>query len=161
QVISGLLSMQSDLTNDAATLAALKESENRVRAMALIHERLYQTDNFAEVDQAEYLDDLSRIIFRSFGAPLNVLVSVTGSMGRVPMDVAIPLGLIVNELLTNSLKYAFPDGRQGRIEIELSREERRGLLSYRDDGIGLPPGFDLETSSSLGTRLVFMLTRQL
>jgi two-component sensor histidine kinase len=161
-VISGLLTMQADASGDPAALAALRESGSRVRAMALIHERLYQSDQFADVDQREYLDDLSRVIFRTFGAPENVTVAVTGSMGRVPMDAAIPIGLIVNELLTNSLKYAFPHGRGGRIEIALAREPGGDArLSFGDDGVGLPPGLDLEKTASLGTRLVFMLARQL
>jgi two-component sensor histidine kinase len=161
-VIGGLLAMQSEASGDPATLAALRESESRVRAMSLIHERLYQSDRFADVDQREYLEDLSRIIFRAFGAPPGVSVTVTGTMGRVPMDAAIPLGLIVNELLTNSLKYAFPGGRHGRVGIQLSREAGDELrLSFRDDGVGMPPGLDPEKATSLGTRLVLMLTRQL
>jgi len=163
QVISSLLRMQSDLLKDSEASAALKESEQRVVSMALIHERLYGSRHMDRIDFAEYTHILVGDLFYSYTGSAD---HVTGRLNITPVlldvDQAIPCGLILNELVTNALKYAYPPGKSGEVVIELG-ETPAGLvtLSVSDDGVGLPAGFDWQESQSMGLTTVDLLAKQI
>jgi len=162
QVISSLLSLQSEYLKDAEMVKIFKESQNRVKSMALIHEKLYQSRNLAEIDFGDYLRELTTQLVRSYGIGTHG-VQLNVNTGRVllAVDRAIPCGIIVNELVTNALKYAFPDGRSGRIDVDLHPVGAdRVRLTVRDNGVGIPAHVDVTTSDSLGLTLVRMLAEQ-
>jgi two-component sensor histidine kinase len=131
--------------------------------MALIHEMLYQTEDLAEIDFGAYLRTLIPALIRSYGTnAVRVSHEIIAAAIPVRTETAVPLGLIVNELITNSLKHAFPSRRAGRISIEFRKlEEKAFSLIVRDDGVGLPEGFSIEKTSTLGLRLVGMMAGQL
>ena len=131
--------------------------------MAVLHELLYRSGNVAEVDLAAYLEALARHVFGSL-APSGRRIELALSLAptRVEIDVAVPCGLLVNELISNSLKHAFPDQRSGTISVELSQlQDGRLHLVVRDSGVGLPAAFELKHATSLGLQLVSDLARQL
>jgi PAS domain S-box-containing protein len=164
QVISSLLSLQSRQVTDTTTLELLRESQNRVRSMALIHEKLYQSGDLARVDFTEYVRNLTTHLFRSYKAsPAAISLSIeTAPDLRLSLDTAIPCGLIVNELVSNALKHAFPDGRAGEINIAFDRAGAEQYhLRVSDNGVGFPDGFDFRQSNSLGLQLVHTLIDQL
>jgi two-component sensor histidine kinase len=163
QVISSLLNLQSAKILDPETKDILRESQNRVRTMALIHEKLYQSTDLAQVDFASYLRSLVNFLSQSYhGKSDNVSIDVDAQNVMLDIDTAIPCGLIVNELVSNSLKYAFPDNRRGQIKLDC-RHGNNGnyVLTVSDDGVGLPEGFDIAKTPSLGHKLVVSLTNQL
>lgn len=162
QVISSLLNLQAEYLTDEGMLRILKESQSRVKSMALVHEKLYQSNNLAEIDFGDYVRELVMQLFRSYGLQKDVVqVAITTDAISLGVDRAIPAGIIVNELVTNALKYAFPNGRTGTILVEL-RSIAAGVirLTIRDDGVGLPKGLQLSNPGSLGLTLVHMLTDQ-
>lgn len=163
QVVSSLLGLQSRTVEDAATRKMFQDSQNRVHSMALIHETLYQSESLSAINFPAYIDQLTAHLFRSYGVDSNS-VQITASIDqlRLTIDTAVPCGLIINELVSNCLKYAFPGGRNGRIRIEMREDEdRRVRLKVSDDGIGLPEGLNPATTKSLGLRLVRTLADQL
>jgi two-component sensor histidine kinase len=163
QVISSLLSLQAMNVQDQTLLEMLRDSENRVRSMALVHERLYRSQDLAHVDFAEYVQGLTSHLFRSYrldGRGIRLTVDIAD----VPLtvDVAVPCGLILNELVSNALKHAFPNGHGGEIRVELHEEdEGRVALMVKDDGVGFPADVDFRHTESLGLQLVNTLARQL
>lgn len=161
QIISSLLSLQADALNDPRDHALFKESEGRVRSMALIHERLYKSADLARVDFRDYVESLVTSLFFSYQQP-GVMSDLDVCDARLPLDTAIPVGLIINELVSNALKHAYPDGRTGTVTIAM-REEESGLLHLivHDDGVGLRDDIDPDTAKTLGLNLVSILTRQL
>jgi two-component sensor histidine kinase len=163
QVISSLLNLQKAQTRDAPTISGLQECQNRVRVMALIHEKLYQSENLAQVDFSTYLRSLTDHLARTY--PVNsriASIQVQAEEIALDLDTAIPCGLIVNELVSNSLKYAFPDGKPGRIDVSFrARQEGNYSLAVGDDGVGLPPGLDARNCPSLGLKLVALLVQQI
>ncbi len=163
QVISSLLHLQSKQIKDPETLSIFLESQHRVRSMALVHERLYQSEDLSGVDAAEYFRDLVSYLHRSYGATSGqVSLNVDVAPVSLGIDVAIPCGLIISELISNALKHAFPDGRQGQILVYLRMgQDGRCTLVVSDDGIGLPEDLDLERTESLGLHLVNRLVAQL
>jgi PAS domain S-box-containing protein len=163
QVVSSLLGLQSRTVADSATRKMFQESQNRVHSMALIHESLYKSENLSEIDFPKYIEQLAAHLFRSYGAdPVRVKISAMIDDLRLPIDTAVPCGLIINELVSNSLKYAFPEGRSGEIRIAMREEENRCIrLKVSDNGIGLPAGVDFTSTKSLGLRLVHTLADQL
>ncbi len=162
QIVASLFNLQSRYIVDQKVLEAIRESQNRVRAMALVHERLYRSENAASVDMKEYLTYLGGQVFHFYGVkPSQIKLSLTMPEIRLDVDSVIPLGLIVNELLSNSLKHAFPNGRKGTISVIGECGDQEILLVFSDDGVGFPPGFDWKNSPSLGLRLVISLVRQL
>jgi PAS domain S-box-containing protein len=163
QVISSLLKLQSRYTQDSKTLDMLKESQNRVRSMALIHEKLYQSSDLARIDFADYIQNLAKNLLYSYSIHASaVKVKVIVDKVSLNLDTAIPCGLLINELISNALKYAFPDGRQGKIWVEFSEVEgEQFLLTVRDNGIGFPADIDFRNTVSLGLRLACSLTAQL
>jgi two-component sensor histidine kinase len=165
QTISSLLNLQSAHIEDEQVLGAVVESKNRVRSMALIHQKLYQGDNLVSIEMKEYLETLCGNLIKSFGKNADK-VSLNCSMDAIELDVdtAIPIGLIINELITNTMKYAFPDGRAGQIEVSLThlQEEDVLLLSVKDDGVGMSEQLQPdERRTNFGSHLVNLLTMQL
>ncbi len=162
QIIVSLFNLQSRYISDQKVLDVIRESQSRVRAMALVHERIYRSENVASVDLKEYLTFLGEQVFHYHGVkPSQIKLCLTMPEIRLDVDTGIPLGLIVNELLSNSLKHAFPDGRKGTISILFSTCDENISLVFSDDGVGFPAGLDWKNSPSLGLRLIISLVRQL
>jgi two-component sensor histidine kinase/CheY-like chemotaxis protein len=162
QVIASLLRLQAGVFEDGALSIALRESQNRVESMAMIHEQLYQTGDLREVDLAEHASLLLNNLLHSYGVDDG---RIAGHVTMVPLqlgvDRAIPAGLILNELVSNALKHAFPDGRRGSIWIEGTRHAGRIGFEVRDDGRGIARNSDGPPRKSLGLEIVSILTRQL
>lgn len=163
QVISSLLKLQSGYINDQQTLALFGDSQNRVKAMALIHEKLYQSSDLAKIPVFEYIHQLADNLVNSYALKANnIKLKICIDNLFLDVDTAIPCGLIINELLSNSLKYAFPNNKTGQIDIEFKLMESEKLsLKISDNGVGLPENFQLEETESLGLQLVSNLTEQL
>lgn len=164
QIISSLLSMQIRRLTDRESIEKIEETRRRVQAMALIHEKLYQSESFARLDLALYLKELSEMVFKTYQKKLlNIALKVECAPVGVSVEKALPCALIVNELISNSLKYGFPQRRRGggNIWLRLNQNEGRVYLEVGDDGDGLPPDFDLEKTRSLGLKLVNSLVQQL
>ena len=164
QIVSSLLRLQSGRIDNAEAKAALLDMQNRMRSMALIHEHFYQSDNLAAVDFTAYLKSLCTQLFHTLvTTPGTIRLHLDIAPVRLDIDKAIPCGLLVNELVTNALKHAFPDGRCGELRVELQElENGQGCrLRVADNGVGLPPDFDLKQVPSLGLKLVTDLARQL
>jgi PAS domain S-box-containing protein len=161
-VIGSILSLQSQYVNDKKALEVFQECQNRVKAMSLIHSKLYQSKDLAHIDLSFYFKELTENLFMTYQVNSEGL-TIKQDIDFIKLDIntSIPLGLILNELVSNALKYAFPEGRQGVLEIGLRRENGQMIFTVADDGVGLPEGFDLSQSSSLGLQLVNGLVRQL
>jgi two-component sensor histidine kinase/PAS domain-containing protein len=162
QVIASLLYLQSDHLKDPEDVALFEDTQNRVKSMALVHESLSRTGDLAHFNFAHYIESLTTHLFQSHVAEVS-RISLDMELDEIAFDVdtAIPCGLILNELLTNALKYAFPDGRSGNIHITLRAAAEQVTLRVRDTGIGVPAGFDFRNTESLGLQLVGMMTEQL
>jgi PAS domain S-box-containing protein len=163
QVTSSLLRLQAAAVADAPTREMFEETENRIRSMALVHEKLYQSTNLSRIDFADYVRSLGDLLFRSSAInPENVTLVVSGPETFLSIEVAVPCGLIVNELLSNALKHAFPENRRGQIRVQLdARPDNWTCVSIRDDGIGFPMNFDLARTGTLGLQLVHALVQQI
>jgi PAS domain S-box-containing protein len=163
QIIHSLLNMQSRRSKDPRILDALRESQNRVRTMALIHERLYRSTDLSEIDFKEYISRLVGELYLSFGVNADQLrLELELQPVRLGIDIAIPCGLIVNELVSNSLKHGFPGGRRGRLKLSLvAVEDGTVRLAIGDDGAGLPADLDFRKTETLGLQLVCTLVDQL
>ncbi|WP_250124130.1 PAS domain S-box protein [Chroococcidiopsis sp. CCMEE 29] len=163
QIISSLLKLQSGYIKDKHTLEMFKDSQSRIRSMALIHEKLYQSQDLSKVDFAEYITNLAANLFRSYELdPTAINSSLNVESIFLEIDVAVPCGLIINELVSNSLKYAFPDRRKGEIRIHLHSDNQHEIkLIVGDNGIGLPKDFDFQKTGTLGLQLVNNLVEQL
>jgi len=163
QVVSSLLGLQSRAIPDERLRKMFLESQNRIHSMALLHECLYQSENLSRIDFPDYIRQLASHLFHSYGVPAErIHLRTELDQLSLSMDAAVPCGLIINELVSNSLKYAFPDGREGEVRIEL-REYQPGFakLVVADNGIGLSGDIDWVTARSLGLRLVRSLAEQL
>jgi two-component sensor histidine kinase len=161
QIIHSLLDMQATRLADHVAREALRDSQNRVQSMALIHQTLYQSKDFAEVDFRKFLDTLVHHLQVSYHRE-DVQIEVEGDPMRLVIGRAIPCGLIVNELVTNAIKHGFPDGRGGTVRIRVRRLPADEIeLSVVDDGVGLPPDLDITQVDSLGMQLVLLLSEQL
>ena len=163
QIISSLINMQLRNLEPGPSGDALVECQTRVQAIALIHEQLYRSQNYAQIPFADYVRGLANNVFAATGSSSS-RVSLDLALDDVALavDQAIPCGLVLNELITNSLKHAFKDGRSGRVRVELRRlSEERCRVSVEDDGTGLPEGMDISKSPSLGLQLVRTLAEQL
>jgi two-component sensor histidine kinase len=163
QTISSLLRLQAASIQDPNVRDALQESQNRVRVMSLIHEKLYKSSTLTQINFAEYIRDLSADLFQVY-SPLSGSICLDVDIDDVELSIetAIPCGLIVNELVCNALQHAFSPGSSGEIKISLtSSTPDHYQLKVQDNGIGLPANFDLRQTRSLGLQIVFALTRQL
>jgi two-component sensor histidine kinase len=163
QIISSLLEIQSDAIVDASAKSSFRECQNRISSLALVHEQLYQSSDFASVDLAEYISNLVTQLFNSFVEdPGRITLEIDTEKVILNIDRSIPCGLIVNELISNSLKYAFPDNRAGKITVRLKADPEGWItLTVADNGVGLPADFDFRNTHSLGLQLVHMLIKQL
>jgi PAS domain S-box-containing protein len=163
QIVSSLLYLQAAKTEHPGAVSALKESRARVKSMALIHERLYQSPNLASVDMGGYTRNLVFDLYHSYRTQESS-VRLTTNIEDITLGIteAIPCGLIINELISNALKHAFPEGREGEITIELVKEgANRTTLTVSDNGIGFPEQVDWLNSPSLGLTLINSLVGQL
>jgi PAS domain S-box-containing protein len=163
QVISSLISMQVRRLDEGKAREALDECQVRVQAIALIHEKLYQSRDCSRVAFSEYVRSVASNVFHATGtAPSRVKLELAIDDVTLAVDRAIPCGLVLNELITNALKHGFKDGRSGNVRVELTQLDGGRLrLAVHDNGVGLPAGFTLQTSESLGVRLVSTLSKQL
>lgn len=161
QVISSILNLQSSFIEDKKTLSILQESRNRVRTMAIIHENLYRTEDFSSINFSNYIDNLTGNLISSYR--INEEINLVKTLQEVDLvlDQAIPCGLIVNEIITNSLKYAWKQNEKGSIFISLKEEKNVVCLEISDDGIGLPFDFNEAITDTLGLQLVTTLIEQL
>jgi len=160
QVISSLLRMQSRFIKDEESMRMFMESQNRVRSMALIHEKLYQSDDLANINSRQYISSLMGNLAHSYRTEGKVKIKLDIQDQLLDVNLAIPVGLIVNELVSNSMKYAF-NGKAGEIELLMGKEKNKYELIVKDNGIGFPEGFDPNKTDSLGMQLVTALTRQI
>jgi len=163
QVISSLLNLQSKGIKDSADAEIFKECRNRVKSMVFIHEKLYKSKDFAHIDFSDYVRTLTNSLFHSYGVAaesLELLISVDDNIS-LGVDRAIPCGLIINELVSNSLKYAFSSGGSGRITIRVAYSGGEYLLEVADNGRGFPAEVDFRNTQSLGMQLVITLVDQL
>jgi len=163
QVISSLISLQLRPIHDPVSREALQACQSRVQAISLIHTMLYQSKDYANVPFSEYARTLAGNIFSALvTVPGNISLDLAIDNVALPVDKAIPCGLILNELITNALKHGFPEGRRGTIRVELARAGGSQLqLSVADNGVGMPRGIDIRQTQSLGMHLVCALAEQL
>jgi PAS domain S-box-containing protein len=163
QITASLLMLQSGFIENKQVLKTLGESQNRIQSMALVHETLYQSEDLAQVDFADYVQKLTKHLFRSYDAdPGTITLQVNADSVLLNIDAVVHCGLIINELLSNALKYAFPDGQTGQIRIDLHPgDDEQLLLVVSDNGVGLPAKVQFRQAESLGLQLVEMLAEQL
>ena len=161
QVISSILNLQSSFIDDEKTLSILQESRNRIRSMAIIHENLYRTEDFSSINFSNYLHNLTTNLIASYRIQAEVKLEVDLKEIDMVLDQAIPCGLLVNELITNSLKYAWKPKEIGTITLNLSEEKGQIILFIGDNGIGLPMEFEKMNTDTLGLQLVLTLVEQL
>jgi two-component sensor histidine kinase len=161
QVISSLLSIQSSRIKDGHALTVFKESQNRVKTIAAIHQKLVRSSDLAHIDIADYIRNLVESVLRSYGVDGSaVQLDINVEDLRLGIDTAIPCALIINELVTNSLKHAFPGGRRGQLGVELRANGADDFhLTVRDDGTG--GNFAIDNADSIGLQIVKALTEQL
>ena len=157
-IISSLLSLQKNTLDNQIAREALQDSQNRVQSMSMIHERLYRSDNLSAIDLKAYLTELGRTIFQNYSISNKVQFKVEAENIMIGAKQASPVGLVVNELIANCLKYAFVDDREGEILLELKSKNENGVeIAISDNGIGIPEGFNLQNADSLGLKLIKML----
>lgn len=163
QVLSSLLSLQSDYIADPAALDAVIEGRNRVQSMGLLHQKLYMGDHLSAVNVREYIQDLINHLGETFGVNRKINFELDIRVEQFDIDTAIPLGLIINELVTNSLKYAFPDQKNGKITIQLWLEKPTQLLVLKvaDNGVGLQENHEHSNATNFGTDLIKVLSKKL
>ncbi len=163
QMVSSLLSLQTKNTRSKAAIEALEEGKSRVKAMALIHQKLYQNDDLSVIEMQGYIESLVnsvQSVFKKGGHNINITIDAEGV--ELDIDRAIPFGLILNELVSNSFKYAFPEGSEnGKIYIHLRKTGEQGYFEYTDNGVGLPDDSEERANSSMGIRLMNRLVNQL
>jgi len=162
QIISSLINLQSDYATDDVTIKMFEDSKNRIRSMALIHEKLYQSEDISIIDFSSYIKSLTSKLLEFYGLKTRLIsINVISEDITLSIDSAIPCGLIVNELVSNSIKHAFPEMRKGNINIGMHKIGDVNVLSVEDDGVGFPEEIDFRSSESLGLQIVQTLTLQL
>ncbi|HVP95391.1 MAG TPA: histidine kinase dimerization/phosphoacceptor domain -containing protein [Methanoregulaceae archaeon] len=161
QVVSALIELQIHYMKDINSINTLRDSQNRIRTMALIHETLYRSHDLARVEFPTYIKKLVNALFDSYNVKEET-ISMVYHIDPIELDVdtAVHCGLIINELVSNSFKHAFPEGRKGEIAIEFYQQETTYFLNYRDNGIGIPEGIDFQTTESLGLKLLNLLVTE-
>ena len=161
QIISSLIHLQGQQVQDPDTLQLFKECRARILSMSMIHERLYRSDNLANLDFGTYLRSITEQLFRSYAVHEGIELRVHTDTGLLKVDQAIPCGLIVNELVSNALKHGFPAGRTGWIAVTFADEGQHFRLVVADSGVGVPAGFMPTQGRSLGLKLVHALVAKL
>jgi len=161
QIINSILNLQSSYISDDKTLEIIKESQNRIRSMSYIHESLYQTSNFSTISFKEYIDNLINNLFYSYQVGNKITINKTIDNIDLPLDQAIPSGLILNELISNALKHAYKKDEEGKINVIIKKTHSKIEIIVEDFGCGLPDNFDISNSDSLGLSLVETLIDQL
>ncbi len=162
QIVSSLLSLQSETIKDEIFLNLISASRNRINSMALVHEMLYSAKDLKKIEAGVYIERLSQNIINTLSKPDSKIIFTFNINNNYFLDIdrIIPLGLILNEIITNSIKYAFKKN-EGEISIKMSEFENKHVLEIRDNGIGFPKNFNIETDSNLGLQLIKMLTEQM
>ncbi len=162
-IISNLLDLQSDVIQDKRLLALFSDSQTRIQSMALIHEQLYQSTDLGQVNFGDYIHRLVENLFFSLSHTKGLIKSIVNVEPiQINLETAIPCGLLINELITNSLKHAFPNGRSGEVYVEFYQDLDQKLhLEVRDNGVGISPDIDWDNLTSLGLKLVQILSKQL
>jgi two-component sensor histidine kinase len=163
QVITSLLNLEAGRIQDEQGVDVLRDSQSRIRAMALVHDHLYRSDNLSQIDFGSYVQTLINQVSYSHGASIRQ-IDIRSDIENIllPIDTAIPCGLIINELVANALEHAFPDDRHGSVRIEMKAQPNGSMvLAVSDDGVGVKPGFSLERAGSLGMTLINTLAKQL
>ena len=163
QIVASLLYLQEEYMSDTKGVEILRESQNRVKSMALIHEQLYGTNDLAKIDFGRYIQGLTANLFDAYGIePARIRLGVRADDISLGIDMAVPCGLIINELVSNALKHAFPSDARGTIEIAIDqRDGHRMEIVVADDGIGLDQSYTANEKKTLGLRLIDTLTAQL
>lgn len=163
QVIHSLLDLQVLKLDDHDVIGVLRDSQNRIRSMSLIHQTLYQSSNFARVDFQRFLDELVPSLIESYRSVVGqVSIDINAHEVKLPINEAIPCGLVINELVSNALKHGFAHAQQGSIRVTvLATEDNMVEISVSNDGHPIPPDLDFARSATLGFQLVRLLTRQL
>ncbi|MCK9151030.1 sensor histidine kinase [Methanobacterium alcaliphilum] len=161
QIISSLISLQAGYFQDEEVYTAFLESQNRIKSMAMVHEGIYQSNRLSDIDFSEYVSELTQNLFNTYGINAMKITVKQEVNAFLNLETAIPLGLIINELITNSLKHAFPGDRGGEILIKLKSQNDEYLLQVSDNGVGMSTDFDLANSDTLGMQLVYSLINQL
>ncbi len=159
QVIIALLDLQAEQIGDPRLNSAFTDTQNRIRSMALVHQKLYEASDLSHINLKEYISDLVALLMSSYQVwPGQVTLQSEMENVYVLIDSAVPCGLILNELVSNTLKYAFPGERQGVIRLGICRDDQNDIvLEYADNGVGLPPGFDLSRDGGLGIKTIRVL----
>ncbi|MDY7023028.1 MAG: histidine kinase dimerization/phosphoacceptor domain -containing protein, partial [Cyanobacteriota bacterium] len=163
-IVCNLLEFQAESINNEQLTQALEESRNRIYSMALIHEKLYGSNNLAQIDFAEYIEQLVDYLSETYNdTNSNIKVDLKLQPIFLSIETVNPCGLIINELISNAFKHAFPDGQEGKIEVKLQTLEQMDkiVLTIADNGVGLPPNLNFQNLDSLGMQLVETLTTQL
>jgi two-component sensor histidine kinase len=160
--VHDLLALQSKYIRDDKVLKALQESQNRIRAMALVHEILYQSPEISNIDLDLYVKTLGKSLFEFYQSKgKEIVLRADISDVAIGVNTAIPVGLIINELMSNALKHAFPDKNKGEIFIRVRKKDRNISIIFRDDGVGMPRDMNWRDTRSLGLRMVFSLVEQM
>ena len=159
QTISSLLNLQMQQTRTPETIDAFKVTQDRIRSMSLVHKKLYQSKELDSLNLMEYLEDLMHDLVASYAFKKDqIVLKIDGYSTRMDLERIVPIGMVINELVTNSLKYAFPGGRDGQIALTLSEGKGGAItITVSDDGIGLPVDFDPQAGDSLGFKLIYNL----
>ena len=161
-IIQSLLQLQSRHIDEEDVLEIFKESQNRIKSMAFVHQRLYQHDNLKKINFGDYPETLASDIFKSYVSnPDQITLDIDTEDVELDIDTAIPLGLILNELISNSLKYAFPNSRKGRLMVKSYLKDNKYSLIVSDNGIGFPKELNYKNSDSLGLKLIHSLSDQI
>jgi len=164
QIVSSLLNLQAGSVSEPHIRGLFRDSQNRVRSMALVHEKLYQTPNLASINFADYIKGVADHLMRTF-RPEGITFLSDLNDAFLVVDAAVPCGLIVNEIISNSLKHAFPGNEGGTVTLKMWKTLHNGKehvnLEIGDDGVGLPVDLDVHSLSTLGLQLVFDLAEQL
>lgn len=163
QVISSLITLQSEHIHDRASLELMEECQNRIKAMALVHQELYRTKDFSSLDFSGYVTGLAQSLYESYADDRErISLDIEVENINLDLDQALPCGMIINELVSNSLKHAFPDSRNGTIRVQVRKSGRHGVIvSVSDNGAGLPEGLDPRGTETLGLQLVCLFAEQL
>ncbi len=161
-IIIGLLELQSQMVEDSSVKELFRESINRIRSLAIIHEYLYRSDNYSAVDLSVYLESIADNLLSVYAASKKeFIINYRIDNIIVELDMAIPIGLLVNEIISNAIKHAFIDRQKGRIDITLEKQNNSLKLTVKDDGVGFPVNVSPEDNKTLGLKLINLLVMQL